>query len=115
MNLLHYKSQVRSPGIVSDRTAKKVNPRELKLAEQLINSASEERFDFASYEDHYTDRLRELIEAKMKGKEVVAPPTQEAVTVINLADAIRQSLKQAKRGKRMPSARRLPEMRRRKS
>ncbi|HEX3871291.1 MAG TPA: hypothetical protein VHV77_12690, partial [Pirellulales bacterium] len=40
--------------------------------------------------------LREVIDAKVEGREVVAPPEEEESPVINLMDALRQSVKRAK-------------------
>jgi DNA end-binding protein Ku len=42
----------------------------------------------------YADNLRELIKAKAQGKEIVAPPAEEAAQVINLMEALRKSVAQ---------------------
>jgi DNA end-binding protein Ku len=47
----------------------------------------------ADYHDTYTEQFKELIEAKVEGREVVAPPEEE-VPVINLMDALRRSLRE---------------------
>ena len=49
-----------------------VSANELKLAETLIEASVAKRFDFSKYEDDYTERLTELINAKVEGKEIVA-------------------------------------------
>jgi DNA end-binding protein Ku len=100
MTMLHYASQVRGPGVIKDELPKvSVNPREVKLAQQLIEASTDENFDFSKYEDQHTAELRNLIEAKVKGKEIVAPPaeSEEEVPIINLMDALRKSVQQTKR------------------
>src|SRR4029079_16203998 len=71
--------------------------KQLKLAEQLIESWTDDSFDFASYEDTYYAELKKLIDAKAHGKEIVAPEAEEEPDVINLADALRKSLERSKR------------------
>src|SRR5262245_33938509 len=99
MTMLHYKSQVRSPKAVEEQVPKvKTNAQELKLAQQLIDASTSEEFDFSQYEDTHTGHLRELIDAKVAGKEVVAPPAAEEEThVINLMDALKKSVQQTKK------------------
>ncbi len=102
MTMLYYESQVREPEIVRQQIPQvkhlpSVKPQELKLAEQLIEASTAKRFDFASYEDQHTEHLKQLIEAKIAGKEIVQPPEEaEEVPVINLMDALRKSVKKSK-------------------
>jgi DNA end-binding protein Ku len=94
---------------------------ELKLAKMLIESASAEKLDLSKYQDTYTDKLKELIEAKVDGHEMVSAPTDEAPISINLMDALRRSVAQAKGAskpkKRLATSHRdlTPSKRRRKS
>jgi len=48
--------------------------------------------------------LRNLIEAKVAGKEVVAPPAKEQVHVINLMDALKKSVEKAQKTAAEPIA-----------
>jgi DNA end-binding protein Ku len=65
---------------------------ELDLTEKLIGALTAKKFDFSRYRDLYTERLHQLIEAKIAGQEIVAPPIEEQVPIINLMDALRQSV-----------------------
>jgi DNA end-binding protein Ku len=99
MTMLRYENQVRKPeAFVDDVGHAQVSSQELKLAETLIAASTAERFDFSSYEDDYTERLTELINAKVEGKQIVAPPSEEPAPVINLMDALRKSVAHAKHG-----------------
>ena len=108
MIMLRYQSQIRSPTSIKDsRPQQKVSAQELKLAQQLIESTTSEEFDFSQYEDQYTDRLKELIDAKIAGQEVITPPqTEEEVPIINLMDALRQSVQKNKQSGKAKQARR---------
>ena len=68
-----------------------VKPDEVRLARQVIGTFEGE-LDFAAYRDEYQDGLREIIDAKIEGREVVAPEVEAPPKVVNLMDALRKSL-----------------------
>lgn len=81
-----------------------VNEQELKMAKTLINSM-DTPFDPAQYKDEYQGKLKELIEAKINGQEIVAAPDTAPINVINLMDALKASIEQQKpalKGKKVP-------------
>jgi DNA end-binding protein Ku len=93
MTMLSYDHQVTKPAAFTEEvTHSQPSPDELKLAKALIESASTDKFDMSRYQDKYTENLSKLIEAKVSGQELVAPPVQEQAQVINLMDALRQSV-----------------------
>jgi DNA end-binding protein Ku len=70
----------------------KASERELKMAEQLIESLASE-FDPTRYHDEYREKVLELIEAKASGEEiVVAPEAPKAERVPDLMAALEASL-----------------------
>jgi len=69
----------------------KIKPAEVKLAEQVIGTF-EGDIDFESYRDEYQDGLREIIDAKIEGREIVMPEVEAPPKVVNLMDALRKSL-----------------------
>jgi DNA end-binding protein Ku len=74
---------------ISDAEA---SPRELKMAEQLIESLSTE-FDPSKYHDEYRDRVLELIERKAAGEEIaVQPEAEEPEAAPDLMAALEASL-----------------------
>jgi DNA end-binding protein Ku len=75
--------------------AQKADPEMLQLAETLINQKVTE-FDFSKYEDRYEVALREMIKQKLKGHKPVIAAEPERGNVINLMDALKASLGQAK-------------------
>jgi DNA end-binding protein Ku len=81
----------------------KVKAEELALARKVIGGF-EDRVDFSKYPDTYEEALREMVDAKIKGREIIS--TEEPVErpkVVNLMDALRKSLDEASRAKKRPA------------
>ena len=69
--------------------------RELDMAHQLIQALSGD-FEPEKYHDQYRDQLRELIEKKAAGEEIVAEPlVEEPAKVVDLMAALEASLARA--------------------
>lgn len=97
VTVLSYDAQMKKPATFQDEVPDvQVSAEEVKLARTLIEASTAEDFDFAKYRDEYTSQVKELIEAKAAGKNIVAGRTEEEPAVINLMDALRQSLDRAK-------------------
>lgn len=79
-------------------TKPEVSEQEMNMAKLLINSM-DTPFDSSKYKDEYQARLRELIEAKIAGKEVVVTETESAGKVIDLMEALKVSVEKAKKDK----------------
>lgn len=75
-----------------------LNQQELDMAKLLINSMDKE-FQPELYHDEYQARLREIIEAKIQGKEIVQAPSEQPSNIINLMEALQASLQQVKSDK----------------
>jgi DNA end-binding protein Ku len=69
----------------------KVKPEEVKLAKQVIETF-EAKLDLREYKDEYQAELRRIIDAKVAGQEVVATEEEAPPKVVNLMEALRQSL-----------------------
>jgi DNA end-binding protein Ku len=69
-----------------------VSDREVKMAQQLIDSLSSE-FDPSQYRDEYRDKVLELIERKAQGEEIaVQPEAPKPAKVPDLMAALEASL-----------------------
>lgn len=75
-----------------------VSEQELNMAKTLINSM-DTPFDPTQYKDEYQEKLRELIETKISGKEVVAAEAESTGKVIDLMEALKASVEKAKKEK----------------
>ncbi len=98
MSVLQYASKVKSSDAFKDEIIEtEVTDAEYELAEKLIEATLIEEFDLDQYKDKYTENLSKLIEAKVDGKEIVSPEEQEEPRVINLIDALKQSVDASKK------------------
>jgi DNA end-binding protein Ku len=114
MQQLHYAEDVR-PASEVDVPKPEVKAAELKLAQQLIDAQTAEKFDPDAYKDEVRGRIEAAIQKKVdQGEEismVETPPPGEG-KVIDLMEALRASLE--KRGKpavaqgEQPGARKAP-------
>jgi DNA end-binding protein Ku len=77
----------------------KVRPQEVQMAQSLIENLTDE-WDPDKYTDEYREALLQLIEKKVAGEEIeyVAPP-EEAPKVVDLMEALRQSVEATQKGK----------------
>ena len=82
----------------------RVSDKEIQMAEQLIESMSDE-WKPDDYRDEFRDRLRKVIEKRMKSKGVVTPPSDEetetpenaTTNVVDFMSLLQQSLATNKR------------------
>nr|BFD89633.1 hypothetical protein KitaXyl93_09930 [Kitasatospora sp. Xyl93] len=77
-----------------------VRPQELKMARSLMDTLSED-FDLSQLHDDYQQALQQVITARLEGVEVPheEEPGEAPDNVIDLMEALRSSLKQAKGGR----------------
>jgi len=92
MQQLLYADEVRSIREVEIPDTE-VKPAELKLATQLIEQQSVDKFDPTEYVDDVRARVEKAIEGKVQGQEIVMQEEQPAgAQVIDLMEALRASL-----------------------
>lgn len=92
MSFLHYADEVRAVSEIEQLPpAVKPNAAETAMAKQLLDSYAKP-FETGAFEDSYRKRFLEIVEAKRRGEEVVAPPSVEPQRVVNLMDALKASL-----------------------
>ena len=102
MHTMYYSHEIRK--VEEFRTdISMVREAEVKLAEMLVESLAA-TFEPEKYRDTYNDNLRALIEAKVQGQEVVATPVREMAKVIDIMEALKQSLAIAKKPARSETA-----------
>ena len=94
-------SQAEIEEAVEETTVKKP---ELALAQQVIESLSGD-FDASELQSDYRRDLKALLEAKLAGEEITAPeePVEDA-PVIDLMEALRRSVEDAKQAKQPAGA-----------
>jgi len=90
---LRYPYEVRKPdeyfeGIEDEKIPKDM----LELATHIVET-KRGKFEPDKFEDEYEDALKELLRKKQKGEKIDAPKEREPSNVINLMDALRNSVK----------------------
>jgi len=96
MQQLHYAADVRRASEV-EVPKPEVKPAELKLAQQLIEQQTADKFDPDAYKDEVRARIEAEIEKKVAGKEisVAETPAPGEGKVIDLMEALRASLQKS--------------------
>jgi DNA end-binding protein Ku len=75
---------------------------ELAMATQLVESLVGD-FDPKDYENEYRNELRAMLQAKLEGKEITAPEPAPEAPVVDLMEALKQSVAQAQKDKPAPA------------
>ncbi|WP_345636198.1 non-homologous end joining protein Ku [Rugosimonospora acidiphila] len=106
LETMFFADEVRDPRKEINRLPGRAKPRpqELRMAEQLIDSMST-TWNPKDYQDTYTDRVNDLLDAKVGGGEVaVAEKAPTATNVTDLMEVLRRSVEAAKRGRAAPTS-----------
>jgi DNA end-binding protein Ku len=98
MSILAYGSELKKLDEFKDEAPRlDVSPDEMKLAKTLMDTLMVKDLDMTQYRDDYSEKLQQLIQAKIHGQKVVEQPAEEAPQVINLMEALQKSLAEAKK------------------
>jgi DNA end-binding protein Ku len=95
LHTLYYADEVRA----LEASWKPVQPsgQEVELAVKLVDALAQD-FDPTKYRDEHRTKLLELIQAKGEGRPVVVPAEKpQPAKVVNLVEALRQSVEQVKK------------------
>jgi DNA end-binding protein Ku len=95
---MHFADEIDPPAGVVPSKLPTVGKSEIDMALNLIEGFSG-TWQPEKYRDTYTDALRELIKAKLKGHEIHRAPAREEEATPDLMEALRLSVEQARRGK----------------
>jgi DNA end-binding protein Ku len=100
MAMLNYDEEIRPPEeVLSAQKRPHVSSKNVQLAQTLVRTWSSDDFDFAAYDDQYRIKVKNLIDDKVAGREIVLPEEPEAPQVVNLMDALKRSISRERHGK----------------
>ncbi|MGH2452565.1 MAG: Ku protein [bacterium] len=102
MSTLFYADEIRALE-TEEIPAARIHPNERKMAVQLIEGLSAE-FQPDAFTDTYRDKVMAAIKAKEAGEAVTAASGPRPEKVVDLMDALRRSLEQARKPKPQPQA-----------
>src|ERR671919_1840226 len=104
LQTLFYAEDIRSRSEIDDAVGgTNVKGAELELAKQVIQSLVGE-WEPAQFENEYRKDLRAMLEAKLAGEEIARPEPLPEAPVIDLMDALRRSVEEAKQQKASPKS-----------
>jgi len=101
LHTVHFENEIREAPGYGKKDDVKLKPQEIKLAEQLVETLSED-FQLAKYHNEFQDRLRKLIEAKRKGKQIAVEPSPRRAPVIDMMAALKKSLEKTGKPQKHP-------------
>lgn len=96
LNTLFFEDEIKSNP--NQEITEKVTQAELKLAKTLIQEMTAP-FKPKQYKDEYHQKIKKAIEAKIAGKKIVAVKEKAQVPIVDLMEALKNSLKQTKKPK----------------
>jgi DNA end-binding protein Ku len=101
LETMHWPEEIRDAKFDELRKRPNVQDRERKMARQLIQQLTDD-FDPSKFKDEYHKALKKLIDKKVKGDEIVIPEAaeEEPSQVVDLLEALKQSVAAAKRGEK---------------
>lgn len=109
LETMHWPDEIREPEFEELSKKVKVQDSEVKMARQLIQQLAAE-FNPADFADEYRAKLEELVQAKVEGAEVTvaAEPEAEPTKVVDLMEALKASVEEAKKRKTGPAKKKAP-------
>jgi DNA end-binding protein Ku len=102
LETLYFGEDIRPRAEIDDAVGEtEVKDPELEMARQLVSSLVGE-FDPTEFENEYRRELRAMLEAKLAGQEITLPEPVAQAPVIDLMDALKKSVAQARKDKAPP-------------
>jgi DNA end-binding protein Ku len=93
LHTMYFADEVRDFGEIDKGKNVAVKSGELDLAKRLIDELANDKFQPEKYHDEWRGRVLEVVESKVEGKEIVtAEPETQRTQVIDIMDALKQSL-----------------------
>jgi len=109
LHTMYFADEVRDFGEVEKGEGAKIRDGELELAEKLIAELTHDEFKPEQYKDEYRQRVLDLVNTKVEGKEITtAAAPAERAQVIDLMDALKQSLAKRASSAGAPESERKP-------
>jgi DNA end-binding protein Ku len=105
LETMYYADEVRRPEVLDgDTGAAKLQKAEVEMAKSLVENLSAS-FEPEKYDDTYRKELLDLIRAKAEGQPLPEPQEEEGGEVVDLMQALRESVERTKKQRRKPAKR----------
>lgn len=100
MHQLFYDNEVRDFGDIDLGDEVSFKSAEIEMARQLIEQLGVEQFEPGKFEDEFRARVMEAVEEKIAGHEITTTPEAPQAKVIDLFEALKESVEQSKGDKK---------------
>ena len=115
LETLYYAEDIRARDEIDDAVGEtQAEEPELEMARQLVASLIGE-FDPEEFVNEYRGELKAMLEAKLAGEEIVAPEQPEPAKVVDLMEALKESVAQARKQKAAPAEKKKPAARKKRA
>ena len=115
LETLYYAEDIRARDEIDGAVGEtQVEDPELEMARQLVASLVGE-FDPEEFVNEYRGELKAMLEAKLAGEEIVAPEQPEPANVVDLMEALKESVAQARKQKDAPAEKKKPAARKKRA
>jgi DNA end-binding protein Ku len=112
LETLYYSEDIRPRKEIDELVSETdVQEAELGMARQLVENLVGE-YDPDDYANEYRNELRAMLEAKLAGEEITRPEPVTVAPVIDLMEALKQSVAEASKDKAPPKRKKAPAKRR---
>jgi DNA end-binding protein Ku len=99
LQFMYHEDEVRDFGEIAKAEGQRLTPAEFELATGLVEKLSSAEFEPEAYSDEYRERVKAMLDQKAKGQEItIAPPAPPSGHVVNLMDALKESMRTIQRG-----------------
>jgi DNA end-binding protein Ku len=100
LETMYWPDEIREPDFPELDKKVEVRDNEVKMAQQLIQQLATD-FEPEEFHDEYRAKLEEMVAAKVEGQEVTvaAQPEEEPTKVVDLMEALKASVAEAKKRK----------------
>jgi DNA end-binding protein Ku len=96
MDTMFWPDEIREPAIEGLDKEVSVRDQEVQMAQSLIDNLTDD-WDPTRYTDEYREALLEIVEKKVAGEEVEVVEAPEPAPVVDLMDALKQSVEATKK------------------
>lgn len=105
LHAMYFADEIRDFSEIDKGSNATIKPGELQLAHRLIDELSNPDFKPETYHDEYRGRVLSIVESKVEGKEITAAgPQVQRTQVIDLMEALKQSLEARASDEESPKA-----------
>jgi DNA end-binding protein Ku len=98
LETMYWPDEIRPADFEELQVEADVRPQELKMAQSLIANMTD-HFDPDEFHDEYREKLEQVVEAKIEGKEIAVVEETGTATVVDLMEALKASVEQTGTGK----------------